>query len=396
MYREAWRLQTEQFWVEDMSDIDWDRVFDRYAAVLPRVRTRTELSDLIWEMQGELGTSHAYEWGGDYREPPQYQRGFLGADLRWDEDRGGYCIERIYRGDSWNREHDSPLAEPGLDVHEGDCIVAIGAKRLSRDVTPGQLLVNASGRETSVTLRSRKGEERTVLVKALASEAALRYRAWVDENRRLVHERTGERVGYLHIPDMGPWGFSEFHRGYLSEFDRKGLIVDVRYNRGGHVSPLLLEKLARKRVGYDIPRYGAPQPYPPESVSGPMVALTNQFAGSDGDIFSHCFKLYKLGPLVGKRTWGGVIGIDPYHHLVDGTLTTQPEFSFWFVDVGWSVENRGADPDYDVDIAPHDFRDGKDPQLDLALTLMDDALAGYQEVRPDLSTRPSLPLPTLA
>jgi tricorn protease len=126
-----------------------------------------------------------------------------------------------------------------------------------------------------------------------------------------------------------------------------------------------------------------------------MVALTNQFAGSDGDIFSHCFKLYKLGPVVGKRTWGGVIGIDPYHHLVDGTLTTQPEFSFWFVDVGWSVENRGADPDYDVDIAPHDFRDGKDPQLDLALALMDGALAGYQEVRPDLSTRPSLPLPTL-
>jgi tricorn protease len=127
-----------------------------------------------------------------------------------------------------------------------------------------------------------------------------------------------------------------------------------------------------------------------------MVALTNQFAGSDGDIFSHCFKLYKLGPLVGKRTWGGVIGIDPYHHLVDGTLTTQPEFSFWFVDVGWSVENRGAVPDYDVDIAPHDFRDGKDPQLDLALALMDGALAGFQEVRPDLSTRPSLPLPTLA
>ncbi len=396
MYREAWRLQTEQFWVEDMSDIDWDRVFDRYAALLPRVRTRTELSDLIWEMQGELGTSHAYEWGGDYREPPQYQRGFLGAELRWDEGRNGYCIERIYRGDSWNRETDSPLAEPGLNVREGDCIVAIGGKRLSRDVAPDRLLVNASGRDTSVTLRSRKGEERTVMVKALASEAALRYRAWVDEKRRTVHERTGERVGYLHIPDMGPWGFSEFHRGYLSEFDRKGLIVDVRYNRGGHVSPLLLEKLARKRVGYDTPRYGAPTPYPPESVGGPMVALTNQFAGSDGDIFSHCFKLYKLGPLVGKRTWGGVIGIDPYHHLVDGTLTTQPEFSFWFVDVGWSIENRGAVPDYDVDIAPNDYRDGKDPQLDLALELMDRELAGYREVRPDLSTRPSLPLPTLA
>ena len=396
MYREAWRLQAEHFWVEDMSDIDWDRVYDRYAAILPRVRTRGELSDLIWEMQGELGTSHAYEWGGDYREPPQYQRGFLGADLRWDGDRKGYRIERIYRGDSWNREHDSPLAEPGLDVHEGDCIVAIGGKRLSHEITPDQLLVNASGKNVSVTLRGKKSDERTVLVKALANEAALRYRAWVEENRRIVHERTGERIGYLHIPDMGPWGFSEFHRGYLSEFDRKGLIVDVRYNRGGHVSPLLLEKLARKRIGYDAPRYGAPVPYPPESVGGPIVALTNQFAGSDGDIFSHSFKLYKLGPLVGKRTWGGVIGIEPYHHLVDGTLTTQPEFSFWFVDVGWGVENYGTDPDYDVDVAPHDYRDGKDPQLELALQLMDRELQSYVQLRPDLSTRPSLPLPTLA
>jgi tricorn protease len=396
MYREAWRLQSEQFWVEDMSDIDWDRVYDRYAAILPRVRTRGELSDLIWEMQGELGTSHAYEWGGDYREPPQYQRGFLGADLRWDEARGGYCIERIYRGDSWNRDSDSPLAEPGQDVHEGDCIVAIGGNRLSRETSPDRLLVNAAGRQIAVTLRGKKGDERTVLVKALENEAALRYRAWVEANRRIVHERTGERVGYIHIPDMGPWGFSEFHRGYLSEFDRKGLIVDVRYNRGGHVSPLLLEKLARKRVGYDTPRYGAPMPYPPESVDGPMVALTNQFAGSDGDIFSHCFKLYKLGPLVGKRTWGGVIGIDPYHHLVDGTLTTQPEFSFWFVDVGWRVENYGTEPDYDIDIAPHEYRDGKDPQLDCALKLMGRALEQYQEIRPDLSTRPSLPLPTLA
>jgi tricorn protease len=396
MYREAWRLQAEQFWVEDMSDIDWDRVYDRYAALLPRARTRGELSDLIWEMQGELGTSHAYEWGGDYREPPQYQRGFLGADLHWDESRGGYCIDRIYRGDSWSREIDSPLAEPGQNVHEGDCIVAIGGTRLARDLSPDRLLVNAAGREISLTLRERSGDERTVLVKALASEGPLRYRAWVEENRRLVHERTGERVGYLHIPDMGPWGFSEFHRGYLSEFDRKGLIVDVRYNRGGHVSPLLLEKLARKRVGYDTPRYGAPVPYPPESVGGPMVAITNQFAGSDGDIFSHCFKLYKLGPLVGKRTWGGVIGIDPYHHLVDGTLTTQPEFSFWFVDVGWRVENYGTDPDYDVDIAPHDYRNGRDPQLDLALKLMDRELEGYVEIRPDLTTRPSLPLPTLA
>lgn len=395
MYREAWRLQTEHFWQEDMSNVDWDRVRDRYEALLPRIGTRLELSDLIWEMHGELGTSHAYEYGGDLRQPPQYKRGFFGADYEYDEAADGWRITRIFRGDSWNRESDSPLAEPGLGVREGDVLIAIGGKRLTRELTPNQALVNAAGREVSALIRSGSKEKR-IAVKALASEQPLRYRAWVDAQRRYVHETTEQKVGYVHIPDMGPWGFAEFHRGYLLEFDRPGLIVDVRYNRGGHVSPLLLEKLSRKRVGYDISRYShKPFPYPPESVTGPMVALTNQFAGSDGDIFSHCFKLYKLGPLVGKRTWGGVIGINPYHRLVDGTITTQPEFSFWFKDAGWGVENYGTDPDYDVDVAPHHYREGKDPQLDLAIRLVLGAIDNFRESYPDLNTRPSLPLPTL-
>ncbi|HET7813180.1 MAG TPA: PDZ domain-containing protein [Candidatus Baltobacteraceae bacterium] len=393
MYMEAWRMQTEQFWVEDMSDIDWDRVKDRYAELLPLVRTRSELSDVIWEMHGELGTSHAYEIGGDLRRPPDYNSGFLGADLK--RAGNGWQVERLYRGDSWNREVDSPLAEPGLNVEPGDVIVAIGGRRLSDDLTPQQALVNMAGRDVAVTLL-RGGQERTIAVRALASEQPLRYRAWVDANRAYVHEKTNGTIGYVHVPDMGPWGFSEFHRGYLSEFDRDGLLVDVRYNRGGHVSPLLLEKLVRKRVGYDVSRHSnKPMPYPPESVAGPIVALTNQFAGSDGDIFSHCFKLYKIGPLVGKRTWGGVIGINPYHALVDGTVTTQPEFSFWFKDVGWNVENYGTDPDYDIDIAPHDYRAGKDPQLDFAINLVSQAATKHVEPYPDLSARPSLPLPSL-
>ncbi len=395
MYREAWRLQTEQFWVEDMSDIDWDRVYDRYEMLLPNVRTRSELSDVIWEMHGELGTSHAYEIGGDLRRPPEYTRGFLGADFAYDAAAQGWRITRLYRGDSWNRDVDSPLAEPGTGIREGDLLVAIGGKRLTADFSPNQALVNAAGREVAIVARTANGERRAA-VKTLSSEQSLRYRAWVEENRRFVHEATDGKIGYVHIPDMGPWGFSEFHRGYLSEFDRRGLIVDVRYNRGGHVSPLLLEKLARKRVGYDISRHSKkPVPYPPESVAGPIVAITNQFAGSDGDIFSHCFKLYKLGPLVGKRTWGGVIGINPYHHLVDGTVTTQPEFSFWFKDVGWKVENHGTEPDYDVDIAPHDYREVKDPQMEFAIRLALQAAESFHEPYPDLSTKPSLPLPTL-
>jgi tricorn protease len=392
MYHEAWRLQTEHFWDESMSGIDWNLVRERYAKLLPLVRTRTELSDLMWEMFGELGTSHAYEIGGDHRRPAEYRRGFLGADLEWDDEIEGYRILKIYRGDSWNRDIDSPLAEAGLDIHEGDAIVAVGGRTVRRDQSLDELLMTASDREVQLTIASGK-KRRRVVARALRDERMLRYRAWVDGNRRHVHDRTGGRVGYVHIPDMGPWGFSEFHRGFLSEFNRDALIVDVRYNRGGHVSPLLLEKLARKRVGYDVTRWGPPVPYPPESVGGPMVALTNQFAGSDGDIFSHCFKLYKLGPLVGKRTWGGVIGINPYHRLVDGTITTQPEFSFWFVDVGWRVENYGTDPDYDVDVAPQDTRAGRDPQMDKALELVAQ-LTASQNGKPSFDARPDLAIPT--
>ena len=397
MYREAWRLQREQFWDERMSGVDWDVVYKRYEQLIALVRTRGELSDVIWEMHGELGTSHAYEIGGDYREPAQYQRGFLGADLVWDEGMEGWRIERIYRGDSWEREFDSPLAAPGLDIEAGDAIVAVGGHSVARTISVDELLINAADREVNLTIASKKGLKRRVMVHALASDRMLRYRAWVVERRAYVHQRTNGEVGYLHIPDMGPWGFSEFHRGYLTELNRAGLIVDVRYNRGGHVSPLLLEKLARKRVGYDVSRYGPPVPYPPESVGGPIVALANQFAGSDGDIFSHCFKLYNLGPLVGKRTWGGVIGINPSHALVDGTITTQPEFSFWFVDVGWGVENHGTDPDFEVDIAPHDARAQRDPQMEKALELMSTlrAATNGKAGEPAFEGRPQLTLPAV-
>jgi len=395
MYYEAWRLQREQFWDEAMSQVDWDVVRDRYAKLLPRVRTRGELSDLFWEMQGELGTSHAYEYFGDYRRPPSYRVGLLGADLAFDAKTGGYKIVHILRGDSWNRDTDSPLAEPGLRVREGEVIVSVGGHPVSREMPVEALLVNFAGREVALTLLDLEGVRRRVIVKTLRDERALRYREWVETNRRLVHERSNGRVGYVHIPDMGPAGFAEFHRGFLAEFNRGALVVDARYNRGGHVSALLLEKLSRRRVGYDIPRHGVPRPYPDESVAGPMVGLTNQFAGSDGDIFSHCFKLYKLGPLVGKRTWGGVIGIWPQHPLVDGTVTTQPEFSFWFVDVGWKVENYGTDPDYDVDIAPQDYRAGKDPQMDQALALILDALQKNPVKMPSFDGRPNLAPPKL-
>ena len=397
MFREAWRLQRDQFWTPDMAQIDWLAIHDRYLPLVDRVSSRSEFSDLMWEMQGELGTSHAYEMGGDYRPEPSYRQGMLGADFAYDPEANAWRIAHIYQGDVWDTHSDSPLNRPGIDVKEGDLLFAINGQKLDRTCPPARALINLAGNEVTLTV-SRPGEiePRMVTVKTLYSETQARYREWVEANREAVHRATGGRVGYVHIPDMMGAGFAEFHRGYLAEVDRDGLIVDVRFNRGGHVSALILEKLSRRRIGYDTSRWSEmPFPYPPESILGPIIALTNENAGSDGDIFSHGFKLMQLGPLVGKRTWGGVIGINPRHALVDGTLTTQPEFSFWFSDVGWGVENYGTDPDIEVDITPQDYVHGVDPQLDRAIQEIQQMLVSNPVELPKFLERPSRALPKL-
>jgi tricorn protease len=393
MFREAWRLQQEQFWTPDMSGVDWQRVYQRYRPLLDRIATRSEFSDLVWEMQGELGTSHAYESGGDYREEPDYRMGFLGADFHYDSEADAYRVAHIVQGDSWT-EQNSPLLQLGVNVQEGDLLLAIGGQRLHRHCNPQELLVNQACCEVALTFApARGGDRRTVTVKTLWSETQLRYREWVERNYQRVQEATEGRIGYVHIPDMGALGFAEFHRYYFAEVSKQGLIVDVRYNRGGSVSQLILEKLARQRVGYDISRWGKPDPYPADSIAGPIVALTNEHAASDGDIFSHCFKLMKLGTLIGKRTWGGVIGISPQHALVDQGRVTQPEYSFWFVDVGWQVENYGTDPNIEVEITPQDWAASRDPQLETAIRVSLEQLEQNPVVLPDFSNRPYLPLP---
>ena len=385
MFAEAWRLQREQFWTEDMSGIDWKQVYELYAPLVERVSSRAELSDLFWELQGELGTSHAYEFGGEYRQGPHYQQGFLGADWSYDAENNRYHIAHIVLGDPSDSKTTSPLNSPGLNIAKGDAVLAINGQRVTPERSPQELLVNQADNEVQLTIEDANTKEtRVVTVKALSDETPARYREWVENNRRVVHAQSQNRVGYVHIPDMTGRGFAEFHRSYLAEYDYPALLIDVRHNGGGHVSGLLLEKLARKRIGFDFPRWGQPTPYPEESPRGPMVALTNEFSGSDGDIFSHGFKLMKLGPLIGKRTWGGVIGINPRHRLVDGTVTTQPEGAFWFKDVGWNVENYGTDPDIEVDIAPQDYVHGVDPQLDRAIA---EALRLIEEV-PALEPKP--------
>lgn len=374
MAREAWRLMREHFWDPELRGHDWEAIYQRYLPLLDRVGSRSEWSDWMWELQGELGTSHAYESGGDYAHEPHFPQGRLALDWDWDEKAKGYRVRALYRGDRWNRDHGRSLG-PQLEVE--DVVTHIQGQPLQAEVAPESLLVHTARQEIALTVRRGSAKPMTLQVRPLRSETALRYREWVEANRRRVHQLSQGQIGYLHVPNMGPAGFSEFHRGYYAEVHRPGLIVDVRYNGGGNVSGLLLEKLSRRIVGWDVPRYGEPVSYPMDAPLGPLVALTNEMAGSDGDIFSHCFKLLKLGPLVGTRTWGGVIGIWPRHKLVDGTQTTQPEFAFWFEDVGWRVENYGTDPDVVVEITPSDYLAGRDPQLDRAIEITLESLASH-------------------
>lgn len=392
MYNEAWRLQKEHFWTPDMSGVDWNQVHKRYLPLLDKVATRSEFSDLIWEMQGELGTSHAYEMGGDYKPVPNYKLGNLAADFEFDENENAYRIVHIANGDSWKK--DSPLRTIGTDFSEGDYLISINGEKLTKEITPGELLVNQAKNIISLTVKKAgTGEVKTYSVRTIATDYEVRYREWVDKNLEYVHKKSKGKLGYVHIPDMGPSGFSEFHRYYLHESNKEGLIVDLRNNRGGHVSELLLEKLSRKQIAYDVSRWGTMNTYPNHSVAGPIVALTDEHAGSDGDIFSHNFKQMKLGTLVGKRTWGGVVGINPRLSLADGTMTTQPEYAFYMKDVGWKVENYGTDPDIEVDITPQDFVKKKDPQLDKAISVALEQLKKKPVVLPKFDNKPLLKLP---
>ncbi len=383
MFREAWKLMNENYWNPRKVMEEWKKVYDLYHPLLEGISTRSELSDLIKEANGELGTSHAYEMGGDISDKRISKVGKLGIQVR--NGTKGFDLLKLYRGDQSNPEERNPLLFFGIDLN--------GARITKFDNIPtndkeplGKHLLGKGGYFVNMDV-SVGGEDHRIVVKAMEEDRRLLYRDWVEANRDYVHKKTDGKVGYVHIPDMGPMGFGEFHRLYLQEYRKDGMIVDVRWNGGGHVSQLILEKLRREILGYDFPRRGEPEHYPAYSVNGPIVALTNEMAGSDGDIFSHSFKLMKLGPLLGTRTWGGVVGINPKITLVDGTTVTQPQFAFWFKDVGWGVENYGTDPDIEVENGPTDYKNHRDIQLDRTIEEVTRLISERGKIIPKLPDR---------
>ncbi len=374
MFDEAWRLMRDHFWRPDMNGVDWAAAAERYRPLLDRLGSHDDLVDLIWEMHGELGSSHAYVMPAPRGADAARRQGLLGADLGYED--GAWRIVRVVPGESSEPRARSPLTAPGVAASAGDAVSAVDGRPTSESVSPGALLVGTAGKPVELTLVPRSGGSgRRVVVVPLADEMPLRYQDWVNGRREYVHGATDGAVGYVHVPDMVSGGWAQLHRDLRTEVGRDALLVDVRGNRGGHTSQLVLEKLARRVIGWDIARGYRPLSYPGDARRGPMVTITDMYAGSDGDIITAAIRSMELGPVIGTRTWGGVVGIDGRYSLVDGTGVTQPRYAFWFERFGWDVENYGVDPDVEVPAAPHDRAADRDVQLDAALELVRGLLA---------------------
>jgi tricorn protease len=397
-YTEAGRIMRHDFWVPDMADVDWDAVLEEYRPLLDRIATQSEFIDLLWEIFGELGTSHAYAIAAGRHASgdtgPATLPGLLGADIERVGDT--WRLIRVLRGDSSDPRARGPLAAPGAGIAASDVLLAIDGRPVGPD-GPGPLLTGAAGKPVELTIApAAGGRPRSVPVVPLRSDTRLRYLDWVRTKRAQVHELGKGRIGYLHVPDMVSQGWADFHRDLHAEMLYDALIVDVRGNSGGHTSELIVEKLTRKVIAWDAPRGMKSSTYPGDAPRGPVVALADELAGSDGDIVTAAIKSLKLGPVVGARTWGGVIGYDFEHELVDGTQMTVPKLAFWFEEYGWGVENYGVDPDVEVIMSPDDWAAGRDTQLETAVALALEALEKHPAVRPpDVSTRPSKSRPSL-
>ncbi|MDX1999221.1 MAG: S41 family peptidase [Thermoanaerobaculia bacterium] len=367
IFHEVWRRFRDFFYVENMHGYDWAKIRDQYAALLPHVGHRSDLNYLIGEMIAELNVGHAYNSGGDWVAPERPDVALPGAWFELDKAAGRFKITRILPGDNEEPKYRSPLTEPGVKASVGDYVLAINGQELKGNDSPYRLLRGASAYPVELTLNTKptfEGSWKTSY-RAVSSEDSLLYLDFVEKNRRYVAEKTGGKVGYIHVPDMGQDGIYEFIKYYYGQLDKQGLVIDVRNNGGGNVSQWLLNRLNRKLLSQGYSRNNElPGPYPSATFHGSLVCLLNENSASDGDIFPAMFKASGLGPLIGKRSWGGVIGITSRGPLVDGGGVNVPEFGFLDAKGQWAIEGWGVDPDIEVDNDPKSMIQGKDNQLD--------------------------------
>lgn len=373
IFDESWRQMRDFFYAPNMHGVDWPAQRAKYAALLPSVATRNDLTYLIGEMISELHVGHAYVGGGDRVEAPRIKTGLLGAELSRDPASRAYRIDKILPGENWQTKTRSPLTELGVNTSAGDFILAVNGHPVRDLANIFSALVGTVGKQVVLRVNSKPTEEgaRDVTVVPIADEAPLYYEQFVANNIAYVAKKTDGKVGYLHIPDMGPEGLNEFVRRFYPQLNRSALIIDVRGNGGGNVSPMIIERLQRELALINLRRDSAPTANPSQTLLGPKVTLLNEYSASDGDLFPYRFREAGLGKLVGKRTWGGVVGISNSLPFTDGGDLRKPEFAPYAKDgKSWIIEGHGVDPDIVVDNDPaREFR-GEDQQLDKGIEVI--------------------------
>ncbi len=370
IFHECWRQMRDFFYDPTMHGVDWPAMRQRYEILLPHVAHRADLTYVIGEMISELNAGHAYVGGGDLPQPKRIPLGLLGARLRKDPTSGYFQIVKVLKGSRWDPELRSPLNELGINAKDGDFILEVDGKSTKQMANIAEALVNKVGKQVTLRLNSQASEQgsRVVTVVPIASEANLYYHDWVEANLKRVTEATGGQVGYLHVPDMLQTGLNQFAKYFYPQVRKKALIIDMRGNGGGNVSPMLIERLRREIAMITIARNSSPRPDPAAMLYGPMVCLMNEFSASDGDLFPYRFRQHKLGKLIGKRSWGGVVGIRGTLPLLDGGYLNRPEFSRYDVEgKTWIIEGYGVDPDIVVDNDPAKEYAGEDQQLERAI-----------------------------
>jgi len=389
IFDEVWRRYRDFFYVENMHGYDWAALRKQYEPQLEHVAHRSDLNYVIGEMIAELNVGHAYIAGGDWQMPKRARVALPGADLVFDRSAGRYKIAKIFRGQNEEPRYRSPLTEIGVDAREGDYILAIDGEELTARDNPYERLRNKADRPVTLTLNAKPTTDgaREVKFDPIDDEDALRYLDWVEHNKRRVDELSDGRVGYLHIPDMGADGIREFIKWYYPQIRKLGLVIDARGNGGGNVSQMIIERLRRELLGVRFSRtFERPGTYPGWTFRGPMACLLDEDSASDGDIFPHMFRQAGLGPLIGKRSWGGVVGITNHGPLVDGGTVNVPQFGTNGLDGSWIIEGHGVDPDIVVENDAKSLLEGHDPQLERAVA---EVLKGIAAKDPSLPTKPA-------
>jgi len=374
LFNDAWRMERDYFYDPTMHGVNWNTVKERYSKMLEGAITREEVDFIIGEMIGELNASHTYHGGGDMENTPNKNVGYLGVD--WQADGNYYKVKSIIRAAAWEAKTRSALDQPGVDIKEGSYILAVNGMPITTDKEPYAFFQAMAGKTVELTYNATPSftGAKTAIVQTMGSEYNLRYLAWVEANRKKVDEATNGEVGYIYVPSTGQDGQEELTRQFNAQWDKKALVIDERFNSGGQIPDRFIEMLNRTPLAYWATRDGAAWPWPPFAHFGPKVMLINGWSGSGGDAFPDYFKKKGLGPLIGSRTWGGLIGISGMPNLVDGGNITAPSFRMYNPDGTWFKEGYGVDPDIPVDEDLGAMTRGTDPQLERAITEIKAAL----------------------